>query len=320
VNPVGSVRTLLNGTRRRGRGFLLAIMKRPRKIAGLFSVTLVLVVLGLFLDSRDHIFTVNAVTETASLVTTDGAFSEWRVSGASLLTDPFATTADEIELPENAYLLIRKGSEIDLQRHGTRAAKITLRAKDGRVGSIVMPDADDRVLGSWASLSIVADGRPLVWPFRGLLRVGDDVTSGVDSILLSGTVNILEEQLFRDTRYNAGATELDRGDRIRFWKHATGRAPKEAVVEGFFRIEPSNQESFTEPQNAIQLIAHGGATFVNIERLGSSGYQIKATRWARFLYDPLLAFIAGLGALLFAAIEVYSNIREMIRDARHPDE
>lgn len=295
----------------------MSLNRQPRKVALCFSAGLILVFLGLYLDGRDRIFTLNAVTEAASLVTTDGAFSEWRVGGAALYTDAFTTEGAAISLSENAYLLIRRGTRVDIQRHGIQDVRLTLRSGEGSVGGIVSPGNDDRRLGNWASLTVSSDERPLVWPFRGTLVVGDDVSSGVDSILLQGTVNVLEEQLFRDTRYNAGTSELDRGDKVGFWREPEEH--EEAVVEGFLRIEPSNQERFTEALNAIQLVAHGSADHVKVERLGSSGYQIRATSWARFLYDPLLSFFAGLGALLFAAIEIYSNVREILRDVATRD-
>ncbi|WP_146162195.1 hypothetical protein [Marinobacter sp. 3-2] len=295
----------------------MSLNKQSRKVALCFSAGLILVFLGLYLDGRDRIFTLNAVTETASLVTSDGAFSEWRVGGAVLYTDPFTTEDAAISLSENAYLLIRRGTRVDIQRHGIQDVRLTLRTTKGAVGSIVSPDNDDRLLGNWASLTVSSDDRPLVWPFRGTIVVGDDVSSGVDIVLLQGTVNVLEEQLFRDTRYNAGTSELDRGDKVGFW--AQPEEHDEAVVEGFLRIEPSNQERFTEALNAIQLVAHGSADHVKVERLGSSGYQIRATSWARFLYDPLLSFLAGIGALLFAAIEIYTNVREILRDVSTRD-
>ncbi|PPI84483.1 hypothetical protein KEHDKFFH_09420 [Marinobacter maroccanus] len=297
----------------------MSLERQSRKVALFFSAGLILIFLGLYLDGRDRIFTLDAVTETASVVTSDGAFSEWRVGGANLHKSPFATKDSAILLPESAYLLIHQGTRVDIQRHGIQDVRLTLSRTEKSVGSIVSPDDVDRLLGNWASLTVSSDDRPFVWPFRGTLVVGDDVSSGVDSVLLQGTVNVLEEQLVRDTRYSAGTSELDRGDKVGFWKQPEGEKHEEAIVEGFFRIEPTNQERFTEALNAIQLVAHGSADHVKVERLGSSGYQIRATNWARFLYDPLLSFFAGLGALFFAAIEIYSNVREILRDVASRD-
>lgn len=299
--------------------FVMRLERQSRKVALLFSAGLILIFLGLYLDGRDRIFTLDAVTETASVVISDGAFSEWRVGGANLYKSPFATKDSAILLPESAYLLIRQGTGVDIQRHGIQDVRLTLRRNKGVVGSIVSPDGEEQILGDWASLTVASDARPFVWPFRGTLVVGDDVSSGVDSVLLQGTVNVFEEQLVQGTRYIAGTSELDRGDKVGFWKQREGKKHEEAVVEGFFRIEPTNQERFTEALNAIQLVAHGSADHVKVERLGSSGYQIRATSWARFLYDPLLSFFAGLGALLFAAIEIYSNVRDMLRDVASHD-
>jgi len=289
--------------------------RHPRLPAAVCAALPALIVAVLYLDGRERIFTLDAVTETASVVISDGALAEWRIGAAVLMEDPLSGSDAAVSLPPDAYLVIRPGTRVDMQRHGIQDVRLTLHAAGASAGSIVSgPDAGERQLGLWAALRVPAGVRPLVWPFRGTLEVGDDVNSSVDSVLLQGEVHVLEQQLLRATRYNAGSSELDRGDRISFRKQAGG-GREQAVVEGFFRIEPSDQERFTEALNAIQLIAHGSAGHVRVERLGSSGYQIRATRWARFLYDPLLSFLAGVGALLFAAMEIYVNVREILRDA-----
>lgn len=287
--------------------------RRARLLAALCAAVPAVIVAALYLDGRERIFTLDAVTETASLIVSDGAFAEWRIDGAELTDNPLAAEA-ALTLPQGTYLMLRPGTRVDVQRHGIQDVLLTLHAAAGTAGSIVSPDTGEHRLGAWAALRVPSGGRPLLWPFRGMLEVGDDVTAGVDSVLLQGKVNVLEQQLLRRTRYNAGTSELDRGDRIGF-RRESRKGDEAAVVEVFFRIEPANQERFTEALNAIQLIAHGSADYVSVERLGSSGYQIRATRWARFLYDPLLSFLAGVGALLFAAIEIYVNVREILRDA-----
>ncbi|UZD67069.1 hypothetical protein [Marinobacter sp. AN1] len=280
-------------------------------IPAFLAFALLLAAVGALCEDRDNIFTVEATTETLSLVTSDEVFSQWFVGGGRLMTDPLASSDDSVLLPADTYLNISRGTEVTVQRHGIQALRIKLQNPSGPLGTLNSVEPLETTLGSWAVVIFEPELTPLILPFRGVLTVGDDVTSQVDSILLSGSISVLEQQWIRNTRYVAGNTTLDPGDRIRFWDESDGNGPKQAVVEGFIRVEPTNQERFTEALNAMQLIAHGAASYVQVQRLGSTGYQVYAHRWARFLYDPLLASLAALGAVLFAALEIYSKSREI---------
>lgn len=280
-------------------------------IPAFLAFALLLAAVGALCEDRDNIFTVEATTETLSLVTSDEVFSQWFVGGGRLMTDPLASSDDSVLLPADTYLNISRGTEVTVQRHGIQALRIKLQNPSGPLGTLNSVEPLETTLGSWAVVVTKPELTPMILPFRGVLTVGDDVTSQVDSILLSGSISVLEQQWVRNTRYVAGNTVLDPGDRIQFWDEAGSQEPGQAVVEGFIRVEPANQERFTEAVNAMQLIAHGAASYVQIERLGSTGYQVHAHRWARFLYDPSLAFLAALGALLFAALEIYSKSREI---------
>ncbi|MGM0569545.1 hypothetical protein [Marinobacter sp.] len=296
---------------RRLREVLSAFWRDIPLIPALLATVLLLAALGALIEKRDNIFTVQAVTETLSLVTSDEVFSQWLVGGGRLMSDPLASGDEAILMPEDTFLNIGRGTEVTVQRHGIQALRIKLQNPEGPVGTLDAPEPVQAQLGNWAVVIFEPELTPLILPFRGLLTVGDDVTSRVDSILLSGSINVLEQQWIRNTRYVAGNTTLDPGDRIRFWNDAGGNEPEQAVVEGFIRVEPANQERFTEAVNAMQLIAHGAASYVQVQRLGSTGYQVHAHRWARFLYDPLLAFLAAAGALLFAALEIYTKCRDI---------
>jgi hypothetical protein len=168
-------------------------------------------------------------------------------------------------------------------------------------------DSDGKVtnINGWSTLLIKLKERPLVVPFGGTLTVGDDVTVGVDSLLLSGTVNAVEAQLVGETSYVAGQQNLDTGDRVQLYIKPWFKPAYPALVTGFVRAEP---EEFSESVNALTLVAHGKADFVRVERLGSEGYKIGAPRWARFLHDPLLAAATAIIMLLALLLEFGSKI------------
>lgn len=312
MSGIGKRLVAISGALLHRSGILLTLpLKHPGKAALCLALLLVLGVAWAFLDNRENIFTVDALTEIVSVETSGEAFSGWLVGGGRLLENPLASSDTARALPPDTYLMIQSGTLVTVQRHGIRAVRIRLENPGASVGTLDVPGDPSVALGGWAVVLVTPESSPLILPFRGRLTVGDDVTSGVDSILLSGSVGVLEEQWIPGSRYNAGTTVLDRGDKIRFVNEVSEHETEQAIVDGFLRVEPVDQERFTEAINGIQLMAHGVASYVKVERLGSTGYQIMAHRWARFLYDPLLAFLAALGALLFAAAEVYSRSREI---------
>jgi len=267
-------------------------------------------VLCLVLPDRPNIFTADASTELVTFTVTDPTLSQWELGGARLLTNPLQPAAEAGVLQPDTVLDIAPGTRVRLQRHGVGVLRIELEARRGggskSVGTLNDPAGGVRRLGDWALLLVEIEGRPRLLPFRGRLTVGDDVATGVDSVLLSGTVSVVEEQLFGRSRYVAGSGTLDAGDRIQFWaRNGKTGTLEPAVVNGFVRAEPMT--GFSEPLNAMRLVAHGQAEYVQVERLGSAGYRIRAQHWARFVNDPVLAALTAIVALLILLIEFLSR-------------
>ncbi|RRQ22351.1 hypothetical protein D6C00_10585 [Thiohalobacter thiocyanaticus] len=267
----------------------------------------------LVIVERENIFTVDASTEVAAFRITDPLLSEWTLGPARLIEDPFADVAASRNLADQSLLVVEPGTRVRLQRHGVGQLRIQLTADAGTTaGRVELADSSRISLGDWALLLVEVAGRPLVFPFRGTLAVGDDVAAGVDSIMLNGTVSVVEEQLLGKTHYVAGGEALDTGDRVQLWNKAPYGSvePEPAVVSGFVRAEA--MEGFSEPVNALTLVAHGQADYVQVERLGSAGYHIHAPHWARFLHDPLLAASTAIIALVALLFEVLSKCGVLI--------
>lgn len=290
----------------------------PRPVPFFFAFALVVLVALAYFDSREHIFTIDADTERVTILFVDPNPFAWQVGSGRIMKDPWEDEMASKRLPEFSSLTIASNTEVVFQRHGIRDLTLILRNPGGSGGVLSVDNgSENQRLGEWTLLKLSPATRPMVLPFRGQLTVGEDVAQDVDSLLLKGTISILEAQLVRATRYSAGIFSLDRGDRVSFWHRRSGQDDLAAAVQGFVRVEPSDQEAFTEAVNAMQVIAHANANYARIERFGSLGYEIRAPKWARFLYDPLLAAIAALGAVVFAAIEIYSRACEMSDDPGH---
>jgi len=323
------------------RPMVSAIRNRPALV---FGGVVLITVLGLVLQNRSHIFTLDVITEIVAFTTTDPVLTAWDLGATSRLydnPDPFAENETGRKLEPNAQLIIHDGTRVDMQRHGTGVIRVQLTrddaarpidriersgtaekrstdrigqsdaAKEHSIGRIEQSDTAIE-LNDWAVLQVEPAGTPALFPFRGTLTVGYDVAAGVDSVLLSGTVSVVEEQLIGNTHYTANAESIDAGDRVQL-----RRKPKKdesppvlATVSGFVRAEPAT--GYSEPIDALNLVAHGQADFVQVDRLGSAGYKIRATRWARFLHDPLLAAGTAIVALFALLVEVGSKCREGI--------
>ena len=290
--------------------------KGPALLVGLVVVALVITLVAW---KRENIFTLDVLTEVVAFTVTDPVLSQWSLGETMLLEDPFAKPAEGRRLEEYALLIIEPGTRVRLQRHGIEQIRVQLTTDAHKsVGRIETPKGNRLDLGDWALLLVEIAGRPLVFPFRGTLTAGDDVAAGVESILLGGTVSVVEEQLLGQTHYIAGGETLDPGDRVRLWRAGGDPgAPQPATVSGFVRAEA--QAGFSEPANAFTLVAHGQADYVQVERLGSAGYHIRAPHWARFLHDPLLAAVTAIIALLALMLELLSKCGALVAAASRRD-
>lgn len=323
----------LGSTLRRRLGLMVsAIRKRPAVVFGGIAL---LAVLGLVLQNRIHIFTLDVITEIIAFTTTDPVLTAWDLGATSELLDlgaeddPFAENATGRELEPHAQLIIHEGTQVALQRHGTGVIRVQLTRDGGNSTGRIQEFDTTSQLGTTSQLSdrvvllVEPAGTPMLFPFRGKLTVGYDVAAGVDSVLQSGTVSVVERQLISDTHYTANTESLDAGDRVQLvvqlvedWK----RLEVLATVSGFVRAEPAASQAYSEPVNALNLVAHGQADFVQVDRLGSTGYKIRATRWARFVHDPVLAAATAIVALFALLMEFGSKCSDFISAYRRKDD
>jgi len=309
-----------------------------KRVLGIFSrggflrkewllLLMVILIMSLVFYPREKIFTIDVSTEVVSFRISDPKYSEWDISGASLQKHFFEETEKATLLPDDSHLEPSKGVTVQLQRHGVSTIYIKLTCDAGSVGRIDTGDGKYIELGEWALISIIGEVKPKLFPFRGTLDIGDDVTVGIDSILLGGSVSIVEEKLLTNGHYIAGKETLNPGDRVQLWKsqkpvskraedgscinsktlNVVEEQREMSDVDGFVRTEPAN--NYFGPVNALNLVAHGKADYAEVNRFGSAGYEIKVLPLTRFVNDPILAILLGVVTALLLLLELVSKIQ-----------
>lgn len=303
-----------------GKGRPSAPARRSVVIAFGALVLLLVGVLVIAFWPRGKIFTLDISTEIVSFQITDPLFSEWDVAGAALWLDVFSDEVTEAALAEGAMLVLNPDVRVELQRHGVGPLRIKLECIDCIIGTIEREDAPSIALRDWAVLKLPLANKPVVLPFRGVLNIGDDVARSVDSILLQGKVSVVEEKLFTRGHYTAGEETLDPGDRVQLWQRNKAGETVPGRLDGFVRAEPEQQ--FSEPVNALNLLAHGQADYARVERFGSAGYEIRTQAYVRFLNDPVLGVLLAALASLALLLEFFFKIVEFARavDESTPNE
>lgn len=297
----------------------------------LISICLLLSLTVLFAAfwPRGKVYTLNAVTEIVSIIIADPLYSEWNLAGASLNRDPFENTWTSEPLSDFSVLIMNPGVSVEIQRHGVEELFVKLECTGGSIGAIQEENGAKIELDEWALLKFEPQDMPLLLPYRGYLSLGEDVARHVNSILLAGTVSIVEQKLFGRGHYTAGEESLDTGDRVQLWQPSPEGTPETSLgnslcggvaqtlhsrqregytasrLDGFLRVEPA---AFSEAANAMQLVAHGDAEFARVERFGSGGYEIKVQPFHRFINDPILAALIGFLGLSVMFIELFSKI------------
>ena len=264
----------------------------PRQLKVLVIISMMLIVSFLFFSGRENIFTISGQTESISLTFTSNQLNKWDISGASLLRD-FNDFEPKHLTQQEVYFSPAQGASAIVSRKLNRSTEeifIVISKDEGSVGEIETESGIEK-LGSYIEISI-----PLVqariFPFVGALSIGEDVAVGVDSVLLSGTVKIIEQEFLSKGRYIAGEYNLDRGDRVELFMD--DELLQASQVKGFMR--------FTK-DNPIDITCHGVGEVVKVERLGSAGYAISPSVWARLAKDPFITAVTSLFATLLLLME-----------------
>lgn len=263
-----------------------------RGIKWAFILGMLTIISTLFLSGRENIFTVNGEVESANLTFAENRLNKWNITGASIITD-----LDSLEpmllQQEESYFSPSKGAmaTVNLSKGTkTREIFIVVTSEQDSVGVIESEDGS-LTLGAYIEIVIPLEYARIL-PFVGAIQLGEDVAVGVENILLNGTVKIIEQEFLGDGRYVAGEYNLDRGDRVELYLDE--KLTQTSQVKGFMRLTDNN---------VIAITVHGVGEVAKIERLGSAGYKISPSVWARLTHDPLIAAITTLFATLLLLME-----------------
>jgi len=177
-------------------------------------VFLVVLITMILVVDRENIFTVTGKTEAFSISLSDSPINHWNISNSLLMKDILESNNEEV-LPVDSYYFPSKGTSARIQivREKKPYLLIVLTNDIGSsIGEIETTDGIKK-LADYAELKIPT-ANPIMLPFDGKVRMGEDVGVGVDKILLSGSVRVVEKQLFDDANYVSGEFQFDAGDRI----------------------------------------------------------------------------------------------------------
>jgi hypothetical protein len=257
----------------------------------LISIALILM-LFMLLANRENIFTLNGQADSVTVTFSKNQLNQWNISGAKVLYN--LDTLEELELSTlESYFAPKEGSTAVLSfRFNDQIQElfIVVTSESGSVG-VIDDQGREIALGSYLEIALPLN-KTRILPFDGRVRLGEDVAVGVENILLSGSVKIIEQQLIGEARYVAGEYSLDRGDRVELYLNE--QLLDASQVKGFMRLTQGNP---------IEITSHGIAEVAKVERLGSAGYKISPSVWARLTNDPFIAALTTMFGTLFLFME-----------------
>ncbi len=285
----------LNSDIRFNPAFLNNLKDKTIQFRHLIIILVLLLIIAFVLFSeRENVFTIKGETETLSISLSTDSINQWDVSNAQIVTDILSSDSNKTILSLDSYFFPSKNVVARLQVIQSESNPyflITLNSETATSVGKIETSLGVTKLPDYVELKIPINS-PLTLPFKGKVRIGEDVGVGVDKILLSGGVRIIEKQLFKDNRYIAGEFEFDSGDKLELFLDYEESIL--ASVTGFIRVSTSNVINFT---------VQGEGKVLKVNKLGSEGYQIRSNIWARITKDPIVAALTTLFATLFLLME-----------------
>jgi len=285
------------------RLFLILFVRHFKRFNGLllfFGFVLFLLIIYVIFADREAIYSVNAETEVATVTLIDDPLNQWQLPSGTFTQDlmAFDEAGEHWTGPEIVFRANPDTSASFMIDMAANQLAIVLQNAVGSVGTLLGSD-QNKVLGTDVLITVPLD-KNVIFPFFGELGVGEDVTTGVRTTLLSGTINIVEKELFSDVRYIAGDYQLNAGDRVLLYEDY--EANELVKLRGYMRLT----------EEVLQVSANGIAELARVERLGSEGYSVTSSVWRRVINDPVLMSITTLLAILLLLMEIIKHIIELI--------
>ena len=294
-NVVAKIPALFSSRRR---------MDRLKVYQGSYTgiVILVLIVIAasiVLLGDRSSIFSIKGNTQTLTIRTTTNPINEWVFSQGTV----FAVNSEtnEYSLTEDAPLIIEAGIKLIItafQQGDNTTVVINAKKDNGIVATIEDPDTDI-VLTDYIDITIKITST-LSFPFEGEALIGEDIGDGVDSILLSGEIRVLEQLFLTSGRYQGEIYDLNTGDRVFVTNNN-----QSVVSKGFVRV--TRDESFY-----FSAISEGSEA--RVIRFGSQDIVITPSFWSRITKDPIVSAMTAFLALMFLLLEFVLLVRQTIKE------
>lgn len=256
------------------------------------------VYLTLILWHRAAAYSLSAVTEAASIVVDDRAGVSVWLPNASV-SNP-QNSEKRIQIPDRVLLNVDDGVKIRLARERKGDLLLQLNwapgsgrgaALDGRLASsgdqsvnLSSGDVIRVKLGGDSDAGASGFGpQTVLLSFRGDLKVGNDVGPQVERTLLSGTVTVVESGFLHGGRYAIATAALDPGDEV-FWRLRRSNGKVIPVVSGFVHVGSDD---------AMEVVGHAAADYVEIARFGAASYEIKPELVQRIIHDPVISAVTA---------------------------
>ncbi|WP_123631892.1 hypothetical protein [Salinisphaera orenii] len=196
--------------------------------------------------------------------------------------------------------------------------------RDGRVITRVSPNSSTEnegleIMGSGhlqarlpGTITLVWRSRnpetSLVFPFRGALSIGQDVTTTRHALLEEGQIDVYSASNEEASgRSLVDSINLLPGDKVEV-SGDDGSAP----ASGFIRL---THEAMTTQWPQISVIAFGLSNHVNIERFGEAGIVFQPTFWARLTHNNWLVIFT---LVLFGGLSILATLAEATRLIQRP--
>jgi hypothetical protein len=280
--------------------FVKLLRSCNRHFNGIFVLSIGLIAILILFGNRSSVYSIKGNTQTISLTTSTNQLNRWVIDTGAIFT--LSDIDCVAELTEDNYLQLNNDQKVTITTEKTddkTSYLIVARSDGNNVGQLVTSDKTCE-LEDYLEISI--DGaQSLTLPFAATTFIGEDVGTGVEKLLIDGSVNILEKQFFTAKRYIGETIELNMGDRVRLSE--TGSKGK-TYAKGFLRFLDGESIYFSVTSQSDSVL---------IERFGSSTLTISPSVWSRITNDPVVAALGSLFALLFLLVEFFMAFNQIFK-------
>jgi hypothetical protein len=280
--------------------FVKALRDCKKHFNLLFIFAVGFVALLILFGNRNSVYSIKGTTQTITLATSSNQLNQWVIEAGSVFT--MSSVSCDLELNANNALELSNNLQITIttEKMDDKLSYLLVARSDGNNVASINSDSKICDISDYLELNIDAD-QALTLPFEAITFIGEDVGTGVDKLLIDGSVNILEKQFFSSKRYIGETLQLNMGDRVRL---AVDNPNESASAKGFVRFIDNSNLYFSVTSQADSVL---------IERFGSSTLTITPSIWSRITNDPIVAALGSLFALLFLLIEFFMAFNQIFK-------